>query len=267
MSDIKKISNRQLTELRKLGRKKYRSEYELFIAEGLRTVEQIIENNQIEVETLFLDEKSHLWEERKWSSVLRSYEWYIVPEKDYMEISDTENPQGIMAVCQMPAEESLGKLGSAKGCIVAVDRIQDPGNLGTILRTATWFGAAGVVFGKGTVGQYHPKVVRSTAGATGFIPGVTDTLDKALEYLENQGWQVALLDGKPGAHKLPDFKPHNKIILVVGNEAGGIDRNLLKENRIRLAIPGYDKQKGVESLNAAMALGISLYDITEKLNR
>ncbi|HKJ44702.1 MAG TPA: RNA methyltransferase [Balneolales bacterium] len=266
MNQLKKISNRQLTELRKLGRKKYRVESGLFIAEGLRTVEQILENDKIRVQALYIDDSNHLWEDQKWQKLIADIKWFTVPSVDFTDISDTENPQGILALCQIPEEVSLDDLKDKTGCIVALDRIQDPGNLGTILRTAVWFGTAGVVLGKGTVDQYHPKVVRSTAGATGILPCLTVSMNETLGYLEDQGWQVVLLDGSPGVQSLSAFKPPKRTVLVVGNEAQGIDDSLIKEKRIRVGITGFNTSRGVESLNAAMALGIALYDVTTKLH-
>ena len=264
MRKLTKISKRQTTLLRKITRKRFRYEYQLFIAEGRRTVKQIIENGQLSIDSIYFDESTSLWKNAHWRKILDSYATYRVPKDEYLEICDTENPQGVFTVCNIPAPVSISELGKKKGLIILMDRIQDPGNLGTMIRTGVWFGVAGMILGKGSVDLFHPKVVRSTAGATGALPFAISSAADALEQLENSGWHISLLDGKPGAEDLTTIIPAEKNVLVVGNEAGGIDEKLFKESRKRVAILGDQKQQNVESLNAAMALGIAIYAFHRK---
>lgn len=256
-------SKKQLSKLRKLKRKKYRYEYKLFIAEGLRTVEQIIANKKLVIESIYFDDSTNLWESKVWNKESIEKTFYLIKRNDFSEICDTDNPQGVFVVCKVPEEIDLEVLGKRKGLVIVTDRIQDPGNLGTMIRTAVWFGATGIIIGKGTVDLFHPKVVRSTAGATGILPYLVDSTINAISSLERMGWQTVLLDGKPGAQALSTYEPGEHTVLVVGNEAGGINEILFSSTRLRLSIQGNIGQKNVESLNAAMALGIAIYEISK----
>jgi TrmH family RNA methyltransferase len=177
------------------------------------------------------------------------------------EVTDTDNPQGILALCKMPDEASVNDLKENEGVIVATDAIQDPGNLGTIIRTSAWFGSKALLSGKGSVDVYNPKVVRSTAGATGALPVISGDLNEILSELESSGWKTLLLDGNPGATALNELPVHNKTILVVGNEANGIDKSLITPDRTRVLIPCPSSGNPVESLNAAVAMSIALWSV------
>ncbi|MDZ7690542.1 MAG: RNA methyltransferase [Balneolaceae bacterium] len=183
----------------------------------------------------------------------------------YHEITDTENPQGVVALCEMPREVDLDGLAAAGGVIVATDYLQDPGNLGTIVRTATWFGVQGLLLGKGTVDLFNPKVVRSTAGTTGTLPFANVDLEVTLSSFEETGWQVLLLDASEGAKNLRDITPPSKTIVVIGNEANGVDPVLFgggARKKVEISSPTPVQQ--VESLNASVALSIALYALTGK---
>lgn len=254
---MRKASNNEVKLLRKLNRKKYREKEQRFIVEGERAVEQVVENGLIETETVFVGERFKVQEVR-----FNGPEVCILEDEVFAEVADTDNPQGILAVCKMPGEIKVEKLAGETGIIVATDAIQDPGNMGTILRTAAWFGAKALVAGKGSVDVYNPKVVRSTAGATGSIPILTGDLEEIFNELENSGWQVMLLDGGDSAEPLRSIQPADKTILVVGNEGNGIHKYLLNSGRIKVKIESAPGQEKVESLNAAVAVSISLFQLS-----
>lgn len=251
---MKKASNNEIKLLRKLNRKKYREKEQRFIVEGERAVEQVVENGLVEVEMVFVVEGRAVSDQLSALSV-------FMEEDVFDEVSDTDNPQGILAVCKMPEEVQPGKLAGESGVIVATDAIQDPGNMGTILRTAAWFGAKVLIAGKGSVDVYHPKVVRSTAGATGSLPVLTGDLEEVLGQLEKSGWEVLLLDGGDEAEPLRSVQPAEKTILVVGNEGNGISEKLLNSGRRKVKIESAPGQEKVESLNAAVAVSIGLWQL------
>ncbi len=253
------ISNRQLKLLRKLGRKKYREQEELFLLEGGRAVRQLIENGTVDIEGLFFDESQRWWEESEWGTLSEVYISASIEENTFAEVSDTDSPQGVLALCRMPVEQELETLAEGSGIMVATDAIQDPGNLGTMVRTASWFGAEGLLCGKGTVDLFHPKVVRSTAGATGTIPYRNSALEKDLDYLEKEGWEVVLLDGGEGSVDIRSLNPTAKSVLVVGNEAHGLSTELISGQRTKAMIQSPAGKPQVESLNASIALSIALY--------
>ena len=225
--------------------------------EGERAVEQVVEHGLIETETVFVGERFKVQEVR-----FKGVEVCILEDEVFTEVADTDNPQGILAVCKIPGEINVEKLARENGIIVATDALQDPGNMGTILRTAAWFGAKALVAGKGSVDIYNPKVVRSTAGATGSIPVLTGDLEELFNELENSGWQVMLLDGGDSAEPLRTIQPADKTILVVGNEGNGIHKNLSNSGRKKVKIESAPGQEKVESLNAAVAVSISLFQLS-----
>ncbi|MGD8426684.1 MAG: RNA methyltransferase [Balneolaceae bacterium] len=261
---LKSASNRQCTLLRKLNRKKNRWKDRLFLLEGARAVQQLLKSDSITVKALFFDEDQRYWLEGHWSKAIQQADSFILQSDIFAEVSDTETPQGVLALCHMPAEIAVEKLASKRGMVVAFDGIQDPGNLGTIIRTATWFEATGLVSGKGTVDLFHPKVVRGTAGATGLIPFMNGDLEEVLPVFECAGWQVVLLDAGAGAVSLPDVKSAEKTVIVVGNEANGISAQLFASGRLKVRIPSPQDKPKVESLNAGVAASIALYDIVGK---
>jgi TrmH family RNA methyltransferase len=254
---MRKASNNEIKLLRKLNRKKYREKELRFIVEGERAVEQVIENGLVEVETVFVAEGKAV------SSQLSAFSVWVEPEV-FDEVADTENPQGILAVCKMPDEIDPEELANESGIIVVTDAIQDPGNMGTILRTAAWFGAKALIAGKGSVDVYNPKVVRSTAGATGSIPILSGDLEEILREMEKSGWEILLLDGGGGSINLGSVQPKEKTVLVVGNEGNGINEVLLNTGLKKVKIESAGNTEKVESLNAAVAVSIALWAVATK---
>ena len=262
--DISSASNRQVTLLRKLNRKKHRQQEQLFLLEGARAVEQVFENKAIKVQALFFDADQQYWHQEQWQKLAQQVDVFTLAADLFAEVTDTDTPQGVLALCQIPSETTVDKLASQNGIIVALDAVQDPGNVGTIIRTATWFGITGLFSGKGTVDLFHPKVVRGTAGATGIIPHINGDLMEILPKFERADWPIFLLDADQESQSISKITSIDKAIIVVGNEAHGIDSALITEQRRKVRIPAPIDQTGVESLNAAVATSISLYDFSEK---
>ena len=264
--DLRSASNRQKTLLRKLNRKKYRQQEQLFLLEGARAVEQLLDNGTIKVKALFFDASQQYWQQQRWGNRIADVDVFTLVEDIYAEVTDTDNPQGVLALCHIPKEVSTNELVSRQGLIVALDAVQDPGNMGTIIRTASWFGAAGIISGKGTVDLFHPKVVRGTAGATGVIAHRNGDLTQELLMFESAEWPIYLLDAGDGSQPLAEISSLKKGIVVVGNEAHGVDEQLIKSGRQKVRIPSPQSGPGVESLNAAVATSIALYDLSAKLD-
>tara|TARA_R100001143_G_scaffold63588_2_gene72793 strand:- start:43766 stop:44539 length:774 start_codon:yes stop_codon:yes gene_type:complete len=255
-TDPAPASNNQIKEWKKLLRGKNRKIEGLFLAEGIRCVEQIIENNNVVVRELLVDNQADLTS----FHFTKEIPAYKLTSAQFLNLSDTESPQGVIAVCEIPEEGKIDKFAKSSGVIVAIDAIQDPGNLGTIIRTAAWFGVSGIIFGEGCVDPFHPKVVRSTAGATGSVPFLKGNLESIFRDLESSGWHVYLLDGSASASEIRTVRPGHKSILVAGNEGNGIRPDLFGAKRSPVRIDGnFDT---VESLNVAVALGIGLFTLT-----
>lgn len=254
---IKQPSLNQLKRWKKLVMGKYRKREGRFIAEGERCVEQIMENRAVIMECILIRDGFQLTE----GMYLPDVPVYLLAGDDFLAVTDTDNPQGIAAICEIPGESDIQDLASLSGLLVAFDAVQDPGNLGTMIRTASWFGVRGLIFGEGTVDPFHPKVVRSTAGATGVLPYLKADLTEELSNLEAGGFNTFLLDGSDVSKSMEKVKPASKSVLVIGNEANGIREKLFTESRTRVRIDGNPER--VESLNAAVALSIGLWHFRE----
>jgi TrmH family RNA methyltransferase len=259
MVPFQQASASQLTRLRKLQKRKYRREYGLFLAEGHRTVLQIIEQGKVALSEIFVTE--HYLDEYGYAPLPDTT--FICAEKEMRSIADADSPQGIVAVCAIPAPANLDSVAKKPGKVVAFDRIQDPGNMGTIIRTAAWFGVDLLMIGEGSADIWNPKVVRSTAGATGSIAYAECDLSLELERFSQLGWRPALLDGNSGSQPIEEWDPGMRTILVVGNEANGVSSELA-ERYERFRIDSAPGQNAAESLNASIATGIALYVLTQK---
>ena len=174
-------------------------------------------------------------------------------------LSDTENSQGVIALIKrsdMDARRFMDR--ACKGNILLLDRLQDPGNAGTMIRTAEAAGFAGIVALKGTTDLYAPKVVRAAAGSILRMPILTGTgEDDALRLLKEGGWKIAVTTPDGGTDCF-DMKVETGIALIKGNEGSGASRRLIEESDLRLMIP---MEGQIESLNAAVAAGILMYQV------
>ncbi|MGF1670641.1 MAG: TrmH family RNA methyltransferase [Balneolaceae bacterium] len=252
---MNKASANQVKGWRKLSQKKYRYQSGLFIAEGERCVEQIFENRKVKVDAIILSEESSVK-----APLHGDIPLFIVSAPVFKSITDTDTPQGIAAICNIPAEPTVGRFKNETGIIVALDAVQDPGNLGTIIRTASWFGAKALLAGDGTVDPYHPKVVRSTAGATGALQVISGELSRLIGMLEKNGWRTYILDIGEQSEDLNKIEKADRAILVAGNEAKGISPALLTGQRRKIKIERCGSD--AESLNVSVALGICLYHMS-----
>ena len=231
------------------------------MAEGIRCVEQILENDLLDVVEIITDGSSDLSQFNRISDI----DLFEISNNEMEAIADTETPQGVIAICRIPAEPTLDELIQTGSLIVALDALQDPGNMGTVIRTAAWFGAGAIIIGEGSVDPYHPKVVRSTAGATAAVPIVRAHLEATLNKLEEHQWITYLLDAGKGSESISKTGFAAKSILLLGNEANGILPSLVNPDRKKIKIDGHDDK--IESLNASIAIGIALYEVNRNTDR
>lgn len=239
-----------------LKQKKYRQERLEFLVEGIRAVEEAVEYGNTKM--IFVvptdDERTNALlqkAESKGIPVSETYEGYMVT------ICDTTTPQGIAAVCHLP-KHRMQDVFAAKKMVLVVDRVQNPGNLGTMLRTADAAGLGGVICLEGSVDAFMPKVVRSTMGSIFHIPVVqnvaeADFLQMAMEYKYE-----TIATSMAGGTDVYDVKIKGNLAVIVGNEANGISPTLIKSANKCCYIP----MKGrAESLNAAIAAAIVIFQL------
>lgn len=244
-----------ITHLNQLQQKKYRAEFKEFIVEGVKGVEEAI-SSEAEVVLVIIDGK--LRDEPEMIALIDRATERDVPvdfcnRKDIGEIKTTDTFPGVLAVVAA-ADTGLDEI--ARGSIIALDGIKDPGNLGTIIRTADWFGVQNVLLAEDTVDPFNPKVVRSTMGSL-FRVRIFESLslDHSLKTLkEKYGYKIIALDMTGTPLPITSLKLANQpVIFLFGSESHGLRPGLEKLIDTRYTIPG---KGSAESLNVAVAAAI-----------
>ena len=250
MEIITSKDNKLIKEIKKLKEKKYREEENAFIVEGVKMVEEAIDY-KAEIKNIVVSEDALGYEiSEELLNKISSYNFVIVSQGVFSTISDVQTPQGILAVIKS-GEEKAG-VNYDSDLILYLDNIQDPGNLGTILRTADAVGLKQVIISSDTVDPFNPKVVRSTMGA---IFRINIIKKDDIEDFKNHGYKIAITS--LGATKTIYEADFNKTVIVIGNEANGVSKEVEDISDEKLIIPMEGK---AESLNAAVATSIILYE-------
>jgi len=259
MQVITSKDNEMIKNIKKLKEKKYRDEENKFLVEGIKMVqEEIQENAKISKIVICEDcindgslEQNLLYE-------IAKYDCIYVSEKVFQTISDVTNPQGILAVINK--ENSEDAISYDEDIIVVLDGIQDPGNLGTILRTIDSVNLKQVILSEKTADPYNPKVVRSTMGAIYRVNMIRskDVLE-TLKNMRKQKYDIVATSLQTN-ESIYDIE-YKKKVIVIGNEANGVSKEVLDLANKKVKIPMLGK---TESLNAAVATGIILYEYVRK---
>ena len=243
------LVKQKIKYIQSLGQKKFRDAESLFIAEGPKIVDEMLNSSAIVIKEIFAI--------KDWFSKNPLLPGHI----EITEVSDTElekisqlvTPNMVLAIIQKLDSISLEP---ASGTItLALDTIQDPGNLGTIIRIADWFGVKQIICSPECADLYSPKVIQSTMGSITRIKVCYDDLEKWILDQKDAALYITALDGQ-------DIRTMDKIsggIIVIGNESKGVSKKLSGISHKKITIPG---RGGAESLNAAVATGIILSHIT-----
>lgn len=240
----------KLDDVKKLQQKKYREEFGHFLVEGEHLVLELqkaaekipsLKHSELYVTDAYAD----------WPSDLRKN---LITEKQMAQISDTKTPQGILAVVPfLPANQNT----TSNERVIYLYEVQDPGNLGTIVRTLAWFGNFRLVLSPNSVDPYNPKVVRSSMGAIFHLPM---ELDIPLEQIKQRYNKIASLDMRGDALSSAEFKHYE--CYLFGNEARGIPHELLDNTHIHaFSIQGSGT---IDSLNLASAVNMCAYELVRK---
>lgn len=259
------LSKAKLRQFVRLNQKKFRESEGLFLAEGLRTVRELCLNMPDEALLVALLIREGETDAARFALPFKG-KIFSVTEKECLELAQTLTSQGVFGVfCQQreadfAVDAALAK--SGRSLMVALDDVQDPGNVGTILRTAVWFGADAVICGAGTADRYNPKVVRSCAGSLYAVPhyGV-ERLDLELRRLQKLGYFV-LASSLEGVDLREFASWPEKVALVIGNEANGVSEAVKALTDRFVRIPHGGKVARVESLNAAVSAAILMERLT-----
>jgi RNA methyltransferase, TrmH family len=252
---------RLLTLARDLGRRKARERHELFVAEGIRAVEELLRSPLTVVGALAspqLDMTARGVELRR-ALEDRSVEVAAVGASELASAADTESPQGVLAIAEVP-QRSLGDLDAAvagpSARLLVLDALQDPGNVGTVLRTAAALGWGATICLPGTVDVWNAKVVRSAMGAHFHHLAVGTTWPELEAFRSSAG--LALWGADTAGEPLGRSAAPARLAVAVGNEGAGLSAPI-RAAADRLV--SLEMAAGVESLNAAVAAGIFLYEL------
>lgn len=253
------LSKTRFQSLLQLTRKKERLEQGLLLVEGWRWLEETLALAEPPECVLAAHGATRSAHEESLLDRARGVarEFLEATPEQLARLTDTVQPPGVAAVVRWRPDVSLDRcMAAAPSLLVALDALADPGNVGTIIRTADWFGVAAVVLGAGSVEPSNPKVVRSTMGSLFHLPIVQPgSLPAALETTSRAGFASvgAALDGEP----LAEFRWPERTVLVIGNEANGIGREVAARLDHRVRIPAFGR---AESLNAAIAAAVLMAD-------
>ena len=263
MQVISSKDNEFIKHIKKLKDKKYREMNKQFIIEGLKLIKEAIEENANIKQIVICDNcqntgvipKELMYE-------IAKYECVYVTDKVFNSISDVNSPQGILAIIEINDKEK--EIDYSQDIIVALDDIQDPGNLGTILRTVDSIGLNQILVSKGTADCYNPKVVRSTMGAIFRVKIIEcEDLEKTLKEIKKHKFKLVVtsLQTENSLYDI-DF---NKKVIIIGNEANGVEAKIQEISDEKIKIPMLGK---TESLNAAVATSIVLYEyVRQKIGK
>ncbi len=255
MQKITSKDNEFIKHIKKLKEKKYRDLSNEFIVEGIKLVEEAIKEKAYIKQIVICDECEKTSEiSKELMYEIAKFECIYVTKKIFDNITDVNTPQGILAVIEKNLSEQ--QIDYTQDIIVALDDIQDPGNLGTILRTIDSAKLNQILVSKGTADCFNPKVVRSTMGAIFRVKVIEcENLGKTLKEAKRHKFETIVTSLQTNK-SVYDIKYQKKII-VIGNEANGVSNEILTIADEKVKIPMLGK---TESLNASVATGIIVYE-------
>ncbi len=250
MKRIESPKNERVKQWKKLLTKKGRDKTDLFLIEGFHLVEEAIKSG-VHIEELIVAE--HAIIPATWN--IAHIPMTIVTDEVIKAISDTETPQGIAAVCKQ-LHRNIDHIQTA----LFIDAVQDPGNVGTIIRTADAAGIDAVVVGEGSADIYNAKVIRATQGSLFHFPVIKGDIGQWIARFQNKHIPIYGTSLQNGVD-YRSVSPSSSFALIVGNEGSGVNDKWLQQTTTNLYVPIYGK---AESLNVAVATGILLYHLQKK---
>ena len=247
------ISKNRISQIRKLHAKKFRDESGLFLVEGYKSVEMLCASD-FEVEEIFATENA-LTDNAAWLSSLSPT---LITAEEMSRISTMQTPPELLAIALQ--RQSLPDIPAdipAEQPVLALDHISDPGNLGTIIRTADWFDIQHIVCSPDCVEFYNPKVVQATMGSFTHIHVHYRSLP---EFLEQESTRRRILGTFLDGENIRQFEFNRNDILVIGNESNGISAEVASTVTHRITIPTAAQGRDTaESLNAAVAAAVVMF--------
>lgn len=242
------LSKNQQKSIRQLHSKKFRKLENKFIVEGFKCCSELLKSDfEIELLVKAANKNFELFTKIKIEEV---------SEKEFRVLSTHENPEGILAVVKIPYSTNF-KISQNENLVLLLDRISDPGNLGTIFRTASWFGVKTILLSENCVEPFNPKVVRATMGAIFHLNFLQTNLESEIPKLKESGFRIVGTSLGEKSLSLQDLNSANKNAILIGSESHGISKNLEKlcDSLVKIDSVGETS----ESLNVGVATGIVLH--------
>ena len=240
------VSKNQIKLITSLQQKKYRKQEQLFFAEGVKVVQELLHSN-FELQDLFTTKQDFL--------TVPKNKVHAISEAELKKISALTTPNTCLAVFKIPKAKEMVE----KGLIVALDDVRDPGNLGTIIRLCDWFGIETLFCSEESVDIYNPKVVQATMGSISRVNVVYGNLETFLLQTKLPVFGTFMDGNNIYQEELP-----TEGIIIMGNEANGISTSVEKLVSERIAIPRFGNLQVTESLNVATATAIILSEFKRK---
>ncbi len=238
------LSKVQIKTIQALQHKKHRQKSGRFVAEGIKITEELLRSKEIGVEALYALPPRL---ERLTAMAKAGVALTAVTERELKRISNLNTPQEVLAICGIPENGAPPRLNGK--ITLLLEAIRDPGNMGTIIRIADWFGIPQLVLSPDCVDVYNPKTIQATMGSIGRVNIWSGNLSTALDKNHGIPLYATTLNGKPITH----FRKIKEGIIAIGNESAGLSKGLLERADEYLTIPRHGE---AESLNAAIAAGI-----------
>jgi RNA methyltransferase, TrmH family len=255
---IHRLPGDRFEELRELTRSAAkRRKAGQYIVEGPHLVEAALEAKASIEEVLFTEQARAEHDEIFEKAGRAGVKSYQIAEKAAERLSDTQSPQGVFAVVRFPAQSKSG-LGNA---VLVLDDVQDPGNVGTLLRTASWFGIRDLLLTTGTADPFSPKVLRATQGGVfNMNIAAPQPIEEIVRSLKSLGYQL-VATVMESATPIHQFKPKGKYAILLGSEARGLSPKAVEQAEVRVTIPRTGEG---ESLNVAVAGAIVMWELSRE---
>lgn len=245
------ISNKEVKLIMSLSQKKYRNKHLMFVAEGEKLVLELILANYT-IEKIYYTDDFH--------TTIESHLVSKISEKDLKKISNLKTPSKVLGVFKIPKHREKEK----NGLQIVLDGIQDPGNLGTIIRLCDWFGVTNLICSTDTVDCYNPKVVQATMGSLARVSVFYEDIEHFIQNSKSTSYSTDMNGNTIYEQKLP-----KDALLIMGNEGNGVRENIKNITNKSLKIPRFGKNSKAESLNVATATAILISEFrrqtTEKI--
>ena len=263
MQVISSKDNELIKHIKKLKDKKHRDESNEYIIEGVKLIEEAVKENARIKKIIVCEDTTRTYEiPTHIMYEIAKYECVYVTDKIFASITQVTNPQGIMAIIEK--SDTDAQIDYTQDIIVALDDVQDPGNLGTILRTVDSIGLNQIIVSKGTADAFNSKVVRSTMGAIFRVKIIeVENLPQAIKEMRRHHFKL-MVTSLQTENSIYDIK-FNKKIIVIGNESNGVSKEIQEMADEKAKIPMLGK---TESLNASVAAGVVMYEyVRQKLSK